>query len=78
MRTPDSAAVSETSLPALLNVALSLPSALLPAAAPLLGCTVVDDTAGVVPKSDFNPSRLLRISIPNAPCLVYRHLYKSL
>ena len=35
----------------------------------------VASAAGVAPKSDFNPSRLVRRSMPNAPCLPYRQLY---
>jgi hypothetical protein len=63
MRTPASPAVCETSLAALLKVARSLPQALLPlVVAPLFGCEDAELVAGV-PKSDFKPSRLLRISI---------------
>src|ERR1035441_10291641 len=67
MRTSESAAVRETSLPALLKVARSLPSALPPAAAPLLVCCGAAGAVEGTPKSDFNPSRLLRISIHIAP-----------
>jgi hypothetical protein len=63
MRTLESEAVCETSLPALLNVALSAPKALPPDAAPLFVGCVAAGVAALVPKSDFNPSRLLRMSI---------------
>jgi hypothetical protein len=71
IRTSESAAVNATSLPALLNVARSLVSALGPAVLLGLACGAVGVAEGT-PKSDFNPSRLLRMSIRIAPCLVYR------
>jgi hypothetical protein len=76
MRTSLVEVVNDTSLPALLSVALSLESALaLPALAEFLVCETAGVDAGVVPKSDFNPSRLVRRSIPNTPWLPYRPLY---
>jgi len=58
MRTSEPAAVCETSLPALLNVAMSLLSTLSPLPElRLLPATA--GAAGVTPKSDFNPSKPL-------------------
>jgi hypothetical protein len=74
-RTPASPAVCDTSLPALLTVARSLPNASALAALPLLGGGVAAGAEGLAPKSDFNPSRLLRTSMCFAPCWAYRRLY---
>src|SRR5580698_3981826 len=77
MRTSESVAVNDTSLPALLRVAESLLSALGPAVPAGLACGA--GAAGMVtPKSDFKPSRLLRMSIRITPCKLYRHRHKSL
>src|ERR1700678_4141622 len=77
MRTSESVAVSDTSLPALLKVAESLLSALGPAV--LAALVWGAGAAGVVtPRSDFKPSRLLRMSIRITPCKLYRHPRNSL
>jgi hypothetical protein len=75
IRTPSPAAVCDTSLPALLNVARSLPI-------PLAGVEVLflpgvaAGAAEPTPKSDLNPSKLLLMSIRIAPRRVYR-LFRS-
>jgi hypothetical protein len=66
MRTSESVAVSDTSLPALLNVARSLFSALEVVAVVLVVCGA-GVAAGGTPKSDFKPSRLLRMSMRITP-----------
>src|ERR1035437_2751925 len=63
MRTPPSAAVCATSLPALLSVALSLPSELPPTAGLVFACCGAAGIACATPSRDFSPSKPLRMSI---------------
>jgi hypothetical protein len=75
VRIPESVAVSDTSLAALLKVALSLPSPLAPAALVALPAWVADGAGGVTPNRDFNPSKLFRMSMRITPYRFYRRAF---
>jgi hypothetical protein len=75
IRTAESPAVCETSLPALLNVAWSLPKPLPPEAEELFDCCcALEGAAAGVPNKDFNPSKLLRMSISDYSLSQIRNL----